>query len=129
MENLSKCFSFCLDQATSNDHFTQINACVSMYVIISMYPRHMHIHTIYCAPTFTQCTCVKHITVVVLLLQYGKMVTYLDHQIGKEENTPDYLQVRCRNRYQCRKRENIPSALSYFIHFIYTFFNIISPPL
>jgi len=52
MENLSKRFSFCLDQATSNDHFTQIYSCVSMYVVISIYPRHMHIHTIYCAPTF-----------------------------------------------------------------------------
>jgi hypothetical protein len=81
MGNLSKCFSFGLDQATSNDHFTQIYVCVFMYVVISVYPRHMHIHTIYSVPTFTQCTCVKHITVVVLLLQYGKMITYLDHQI------------------------------------------------
>jgi len=70
----------------------------------------------------------KHITVVVLLLEYGKMITYLDHQIWKEENTPDYLRIRCRNRYQCMKRENTPSVLSYLIFFVYKFCLILSHP-
>lgn len=133
MEKLSKHFSFCFDQAASNDQCTQIHAHVSVCVVISIYPLHMHIHTIYCAPcqhTSAQCTCVKHIIVVVLLLEYWKMVTYLDHQIWREENTPEYVYIRCRYKYQCRKGENILSALSYFmskhIFHIYIFFNTIS---
>jgi hypothetical protein len=53
MKKVSKRFSFCLDQAISNDHFTQIYARASMYVVIAIPPMHMHIHTICCAHAFT----------------------------------------------------------------------------